>query len=368
MCSDRLWFTKRRLKTGWFLSLLFAHLSFLSSAQLITGRVFDAESREPIPYANVYFNNSQTGASTDNDGNFRLNAARHAGESIVVSCVGYASGQIATYSPANKYLIYLTPQATLLKEVLVMVDDLPRELKMGIFLSDFIGQTPNAIHCTIENQNELKLVYEKSTRKLKAFCYEPLMISNKSLGYKITYYLDEFTKDSTNLFFQGNSIFADDTTGMSSRDWRRIMKKRQQTYLGSYMHFFRSLWTGHLQEEGFEVWNRDTRRKVTVADIVKVEGDSIRFLSCDADLVINYLPRREATYLNFKPGNRVFFTRRGYFDPQSLTWEGSMARRRMADLLPMSSSPDLHRQPSFISASLKRFSVRGCKNFVINHL
>jgi len=41
-------------------------------AQTITGSVMDRDTKQPIPFANIYFNNTSHGTSADGDGYFTL--------------------------------------------------------------------------------------------------------------------------------------------------------------------------------------------------------------------------------------------------------------------------------------------------------
>jgi len=54
----------------------------------VTGQVFDGNSNETLPFANVYLaSDSSIGTAADMDGKFRLNVPK--GSKIVVSFVGY---------------------------------------------------------------------------------------------------------------------------------------------------------------------------------------------------------------------------------------------------------------------------------------
>jgi hypothetical protein len=70
------------------ITLLFA-VSFSSLAQsIVKGKVTDAGSGDPIPFANVIFQGTTTGTTTDFDGNFSLKSTGPV-DSIVVSYLGY---------------------------------------------------------------------------------------------------------------------------------------------------------------------------------------------------------------------------------------------------------------------------------------
>jgi hypothetical protein len=67
--------------------LLFPVFSFAQKT-IVYGKVFDAESKEPLPFVNVAFKGSKVGTTTDLDGNYRLETY-YAEDSLMASFVGY---------------------------------------------------------------------------------------------------------------------------------------------------------------------------------------------------------------------------------------------------------------------------------------
>jgi hypothetical protein len=68
--------------------LLFTHLA---AAQTITGVVTEKGSRLPLPFANVFINNSTLGAATDAEGKFIIRGKIPEEFELVASFVGYAT-------------------------------------------------------------------------------------------------------------------------------------------------------------------------------------------------------------------------------------------------------------------------------------
>ncbi len=54
----------------------------------------------------------------------------------------------------------------------------------AFFVEHFIGATPNAALCTIQNPEVLKFYFYKKSNKLKVLATEPVQIENKALGYQ----------------------------------------------------------------------------------------------------------------------------------------------------------------------------------------
>lgn len=101
------------------LFLVFTCLSFSSiNAQLIiASRVFDAHTREPIPFATIKFGNGNQGVIAELDGSFALPASAASASQIEVSCLGYQSATLRL--PLAKSGIYLQPAGKELGEVTI---------------------------------------------------------------------------------------------------------------------------------------------------------------------------------------------------------------------------------------------------------
>ena len=73
------------------ISILLAVLPFVISAQqktIITGKVYDATTREPLPFVNLLLKNTTVGTTTDIDGAYKLETETSS-DSIMVSYIGY---------------------------------------------------------------------------------------------------------------------------------------------------------------------------------------------------------------------------------------------------------------------------------------
>jgi hypothetical protein len=225
-------------------------------AQLkITGKVVNLNDKKPIADASVFLNNASVGNKTSADGSFTLNNVRPGQYDLIVSVVGYATySQTITILSRNIIIpeIALVPKTIELKEVKVK-PNLNWGKYYDIFKRQFLGTSANAAQCKILNPDLLNLEYDAKTRELQASSYDFLEIENKALGYKIKYKLNQFTYNENKgfLYYDGISMFEDLPGGNAKlRKWK---KKRQTAFLGSPMHFLRSIITNQLLPEGFEV-------------------------------------------------------------------------------------------------------------------
>lgn len=62
----------------------------LGQKTIVTGRVFDAETKEALPFVNVYFQDSKIGTITDESGNYRIETY-YPTDSVTASLIGYST-------------------------------------------------------------------------------------------------------------------------------------------------------------------------------------------------------------------------------------------------------------------------------------
>jgi len=325
--------------------------------QIIKGIVLDKETRDIIAGAAVYFNGTFAGTLTDKNGNFRLDMSKNSSMPLSISALGYYSVTLNGYSTTDSIIIQLVPKTFDLNEVVIRDKSLVRERKSNIriFKEVFLGTTPNAGSCKILNENDITFNYKTDKDTLRAFALNPLKIENRALGYKITYFLDNFEYDRKNktFFFKGNLVFNEEMlTGETYK--QSYEQQRINSYKGSKMHFFRELWADNLRDAGFTVLD-PSGNKLDYKKIVVEQNDHRKYLSFTRYLSIVYNPEhrennRNIYYYKNMPltynteevisskivflKNRVLFDSTGYFDGTGIKWEGQMVTQRISDFLP----------------------------------
>ena len=83
------------------LLLFFSITSILAQSGVIQGRVFDPINNDPIPFANVVIQGTTSGATTDLDGNYKIENLEPGAYNISVSYVGYQSKTIFEIQVTN---------------------------------------------------------------------------------------------------------------------------------------------------------------------------------------------------------------------------------------------------------------------------
>ena len=315
------------------LLLLFINLYIIAFSQTIKGTILDKKTFDIISYATVYFNGTFVGTSSDQNGNFELNISKkNRSMPITVSCIGYHSATLTDFSETEPLIIYLQPQLYELSDASIIGKSLERKRRryLRLLKVELIGTTANARGCKILNEDDITFNYDSDDDTLKAYALAPILIENKALGYKITYYLDrfEYYKRTQATFFSGNIIFNDDLIEDDEKA-QTYKIRREYTYLGSRMHLFRVLWSGQLKSSGFTIRN-PSHKSLKLDTIVFQDGPQNKYLSYSNSLSIDYNDR--ISFIEFVK-QPVYFDGSGFFDP-GIKWTGDMALQRIADWLP----------------------------------
>ena len=318
-----------------YLLLFLIIVCFLQiNGQTISGTVLDAQTKEAIPFATVYYDQTFVGTSAGQTGNFTLNDFKNSTMRLVVSAVGYYSVALSDYSDKEYLEICLNPKVYEINEIAIQAKSLERQREkyLRIFKKEFIGTTENAESCIIQNVEDITFNYYSKSDTMKAYALKPIVIENRALGYTITYYLDkfEYSKKSNYTFFSGNFIF--------SMDWAEnkesvspYQNKREKTYYGSRTHFIRTLYSGRLLGSGFKIMDQSGNH-LKISDIVLInKKNQQQFLNPVGEIFIDYHSRISTVYLF---GDPIYFNETGYFDSEGISWYGDMGNQRMADWLP----------------------------------
>ncbi len=334
---------------------------------IVTGKVINEETRQPMQGASVFAQNTTIGTATDESGNFKLYLP-NGGYDVAITFTGFATEtkRVSSAENTNSLEIFLKPREKEMAEVSIVSTS---EVKDGwakygsFFLDNFIGKTQNSASCRIMNTDVLKFYFSKKRNRLKVLATEPLLVENWALGYNIKYALDSFTYEyNTDIsFFTGYPLFEE----MPYKDSIQQIKwdmARQNAYRGSMLHFMRSLYNKQLKEEDFEVQfivkQKDKEKAITLKDYYGALNydmdDSSHLLEIrpnQNNVGVLYKKEKPATgfidshpgepvdfqfsVLSFLPGNSIIIEQNGYYYEQNeiaisayWTWD------KVADQLP----------------------------------
>ncbi|MGZ3756786.1 MAG: carboxypeptidase-like regulatory domain-containing protein [Mucilaginibacter sp.] len=336
----------------------------------ITGRVINIADKKPVDNVNVFLSNASAGTKTNANGSFDISNVLSGHYELVVSIVGFATYRQNILVNNNIALpdIGIEIQNKILKEVTIGPDP-NRERNYQIFKKEFLGTSANADHCKILNPDMVDITDNIQKRQLIASSDDFIIVENKALGYSIKYLLNNFVKDYSvfnlsSLYYEGSSLF-EEMKG-SPADEKKWQKKRLETYLGSDMHFLKSIVADRVTEEGFVVRrlirkpnpefpkksnNRYIETLVSqplkTSDYVKLTDQKGEYALVFTDcLYINYFSKgshKPATSIITFTEPHIYFDNNGIIvNPQSAVFEDAWGTRRVADMLPVDYQPQIN--------------------------
>ncbi|MBS1916344.1 MAG: carboxypeptidase-like regulatory domain-containing protein [Bacteroidetes bacterium] len=351
------------------IAVLFCTITFAQDKYFtITGQVVDEKTKQPMAGASVFCQNTTVGTTSNNEGKFflRLN---NGGYDLVVSYTGFETKmmRISNGNPDNdKLVIELKEQDKNLNEVVVAgsAEVADGWSKYGnFFIANFIGTTPNASDCNIENKDAIHFYFYKKRNKLKVRAKDDIIITNNALGYKIKYQLDSFVYDYNTKVssYTGYPLF-EELNGSEAQKaaWKQ---NRFNTYIGSRLHFMRCLYDSAVKEEGYEIELLDSTDNNKSTPIVN-PYDSQYYSVDSGDVQINFHGRIRVKYKNQPPDQKYLIINKfplssriqisaldildgfvieenGYFYEQSeVTNMGYWAWKKLAELLPYDYNPE----------------------------
>ncbi len=217
-----------------------------------------------MAFANVFLNKTTIGAVADSSGHFLIRHVPIGAYEIIGSFIGYTSFRDTIEMKNGRLLeieIKLKSEAKKLDEVTVAVKkDKEWEKNLKKFNRVFLGTGKEAKSCRIVNPYVLDLTYENRSegKILKANASKPLEIENLYLGYRLIYYLKDFSAQGGTYATAAYSIVGDQRFDLiKTKDSTLIhqwLNRRLETYLGSHRHLFKAIIDHRLKEEGFDLF------------------------------------------------------------------------------------------------------------------
>ena len=361
----------RETRCGLAAIFLLACLKASAQTATLSGRVVDSESREALPFTNVFVNNTTIGTAADANGAFRLSGIPAGPGEIVFSFVGYQLFKLRVDLKPGQIMqteVRLIADGKILENVKVEGKrDKVWENQFKRFTRTFLGSGKRADQCKILNPWALE--FKEDGKNLAAEARQVLEIENNSLGYKIFYALKKFNTDGQSYAIIGDGRFetmkpADEKIAEA---WNR---NRLNAYLGSQRHLMRAILTNTIRREsfrlyadkiGFEnspkyaVFARELGRSIETFDTTRVriiKGTSVNSvqISLPRKLEVHYVAgvSRIASYddviypvswLELRNGIVKVNSAGIVLDPENIVASGYIASLRMADMLPNDYQP-----------------------------
>ena len=223
-------------------SLVLLLTASLFSQTRIDGRIVDKSTSEPLVGVNVFFSKTTWGATTDDNGFYTLTNIPAGQYELVVSMIGYEveREQMIIKTDERFTLNFrLQSRAILMSEINVTAKtDRVWKKNYDRFRRSFLGTSKNGESCLI--LNEFVLTFDENGQYFRAKASQPIRIENPELGYRITYILDDFEIDGTEVRFAGDHYY-ESMVSKSKRQLKKWEKNRKKAYNGSLRHLLKTL-------------------------------------------------------------------------------------------------------------------------------
>jgi hypothetical protein len=317
-----------------------------------------------IPGASIFIEGTTMGTQSDATGHYVLKnipAGRHR---LVASMVGYVPKLVLIDFPGKitELNINLEEDNKTLDEVRVVgSQDKLWEKQFREFEKGFLGESYNRKEVFITNKEVVD--FTESSDAFSAKASQPLQIINKSLGYKVTYFMDNFEKTNSLTSFKGLASF-EKLVPEDAKQERKWKRNREEAYEGSLKHFLKALGDNRIEEEGFNAFllkpeylnnlrrglffDRNNERHVafkTTELIGITTPDGLTTLNWKIPMEIVYNRKRVTRpifmdapypYTILIPKGPIQVTSSGdLMNPYSIEMRGEMGKIGMADLLPL---------------------------------
>ncbi|MFM1934430.1 MAG: hypothetical protein RL360_1311 [Bacteroidota bacterium] len=347
------------------LTLLFLAPFFIFAQQKfqLTGTVTE-KGTTIIPGASVFIEGTTMGTQSDATGHYVLKNIPPGRHRLVASMVGYVPKLVLIDFPGKitELNFNLEEDNKTLDEVRVVgSQDKLWEKQFREFEKGFLGESYN--HREVYITNKEVVDFTESSQAFSAKASQPLQIINKSLGYKVTYFMDNFEKTNSLTSFKGLASF-EKLVPEDAKQERRWKRNREEAYEGSLKHFLKALGDNRIEEEGFNAFllkpeylnnlrrglffDRNNERHVAfkTTDLIGITTPvGLTMLNWKIPMEIVYNRKRTMRpifmdapypYTILIPKGPIQVTSAGdLMNPYSIEMRGEMGKIGMADLLPL---------------------------------
>ena len=337
---------------------------------VVEGRVIDTESKEPLQGVHVFFSGTAIGTSTGPDGRYVLRNIPPGAYRLVVSIIGYERKKfdLELASEDRKTMDFgLYPVVYEMSEIFAGDLDKKWRRRLKRFENLFLGETKQAESVTILNPEVLRFDTNFWGR-LSAEALAPLQLENRALGYRITYYMDEFEHTGTRTRWDGEPVFTEMTSSDPARQ-SRWEENRREAFYGSLRHFLLALIRDRVEEEGFVLYRvqesisgivSENRFRISPDRIIEQGEESFLFeMTFNGRLEITYtreevdprymqwvrdtgqsLPASQVSWLELNERPITIDANGEIIEPYGATQMGYFAFQRLADLTPREYRPE----------------------------
>ena len=352
--------------------VLFLIVSIHANAQvgssMISGKVLDSESGEPLAGVHVFLSSRLQGTTTDAEGNYQIVQLTPGSYKVVASIIGYISTSQEVQVREFQNVRMNIPLEAIVYELdgVEVTDSQPKEWEKQLkeFTDRFLGGSGNAKESEI--LNPFVLGFEDNGTLFQAYASEPLEIVNKSLGYRVTFVLDYFLYNSSeDKSYTNGTWYFEEMVPDNKEQLMEWESRREISFKGSLQHLLWAMVNDRAETEGFSIlrdYSEDTEgpelflhryHPVHVEDIIAETERPYEFEMTFDDFIRVYymrtgdknrifkkvlIPSEQLSYLK-ATGEKIIVHETGYMygdkaGSGNLLVYGHLSSLGVADLLP----------------------------------
>ncbi len=337
-----------------------------ATGQELTGSVIDQTTLLPIQGVALFISGTTIGCTTNAEGKFSLKLP-FTPCILIADHVSY-DAFIKPMDSADQLQISLKPSVFEIEEVQVRADN-HRKRNLRYFYAHFNQDDRGQVKVL----NDSVLYFVRDKMHFVARCYDPLIIENETLGYRITAIIKSFqvtVHDGPNgPQLPLNSANGGEVINMDGYFYYEPLEKihpekkdiyevnRWKAFYGSYRHFLQALYYDNFSEQGFlvepkpdSVWFTDvTNEQISEGDKqFKLNAEVLKvtyhFDDHDEPVPLAYLRNRNFYYerkTSIYPTSEPFTVRKNGTSPRpTFIILGSMMIKNFANSLPDDYQPE----------------------------
>lgn len=340
------------MKKLFTLLFLFSAVTIFSQHNLngkITGK-----GNIPLEGVNIYYDGTTISTVSDADGKFSIKYEPNANNILVISSMGYQTEYLSGLDVSKPLNIVMKISENELKEVVVSNNnEFTRAQKLKLFREYFLGTTSNAKSAIIKNEDDIKFNYDKKNLLFTASSDKPLIIINPALGYKIDFELVIFEVSFNRFSINSIDAFKNFYGGVSRFEEidnsPKVLKKREKTFQGSQIQFFRNLADNDWDAKKFLLfkgkYNQDPTKCFKIikgVDFAKVElipenkSETTNLNTKNVVAVYNLVfDKKEASKITFETNSFYIYKYGNNSNIEDILFSGKISEKRVGDMLPL---------------------------------
>lgn len=351
------------------------------TAFLIKGRIMEAVTGRPIPFATAFLDGTTIAVVADSVGYFQMGVAQPGTYILAVTMTGYKLSKknisISANSTVTTVNFSLETLTVSLNEIQIKGKrDIAWEQNYKRFEKLFLENNFGKGQVIIQNKEILNFTTENNL--FEANAPSALYIENHYLGYRVHVHLEEFKKDNQLLHLLTTTRF-EPMISISAEMQQQWEKHRKESYAGSSRHFFAALYKNRLMEEGFDAHLLKSNLIPTLQNR-SFYGNREGYQNLSTDLIFQKTDRNDKKKLAIQTPVEVVYTKQyvsrpvfrdaphpfsiiqmkrpttvdssGWItDPSAIVLFGDMSKKGVAEWLPYDYSPSP--QPANITSVMQ---------------